>query len=184
VAPPEGTQIVLGFDGSYNRDATALVGCTVEDVPHVFVVGVWERPTGAVGWVVRRNEVENTVGRALERWDVLELACDPPGWHAEISHWAETYGSPPVIEIPTNQRATMSELCSRLYTAIVNKGVTHDGNPRLAAHMANAIVKETPGGAYMTKGNRHSSRKIDLAVAAVLAFGRAAIVDSGPFLLV
>ena len=132
----------MGFDGSYNRDATALVGCTVGDVPHVFVVGVWERPTYANSWVVPRDDVDETVRRALKKWTVRELACDPPGWHAEINHRAEQYGTPPVIEVPTNQRATMSELCSRLYTAIVNKGVTHDGNPRLAAHMANAMVKE------------------------------------------
>ena len=125
---------VLGFDGSYNRDATALVGCTLEDVPHVFVVGVWERPPGASGWVVPRDEVDECVARALERWNVLELAADPPGWHREIGEWADAYGSPPVIEVPTNNRATMSELCSRLYTAIVNKNVTHDGNPRLATH--------------------------------------------------
>jgi len=181
---PDGTQIVLGFDGSYNRDATALVGCIVGDDPHVFVVGVWERPTGAAGWVVPRDEVEDTIARALERWNVLELACDPPGWHAEINRWAESYGTPPVIEVPTNNRANMSEMCSRLYTAIVNKGVTHDGNPRLAAHMANAMVKETPDGAYITKGDRHSARKIDLAVAAVLAFGRAAVAGPQAFVLV
>jgi phage terminase large subunit-like protein len=120
----------------------------------------------------------------MERWNVVELVCDPPGWHAEIAGWAETYGTPPVIEVPTNNRATMSEMCSRLYTAIVNRNVSHDGNPRLAAHMSHAQVKETPDGAYITKGDRHSAKKIDLAVAAVLAFGRAAVVDSGPFVLV
>ena len=181
---PDGSQVVLGFDGSYNRDATALVGCALGDTPHIFVIGVWERPPGVTSWVVPRDEVDETVARALQRWTVLELACDPPGWHAEINRWAETYGSPPVIEVATNNRATMSELCSRLYTAIVNQNVTHDGNPRLAAHMANAMVKETPEGAYITKGDRHSARKIDLAVAAVLAFGRAAVTDSGPFVLV
>lgn len=54
----------------------------------------------------------------------------------------------------------------------------------LAAHMANAMVKETPDGAYITKGDRHSARKIDLAIAAVLAFGRAAVAESGGFILV
>jgi len=181
---PDGADVVLGFDGSYNNDSTALVGSTVGENPHVFVVGVWERPTGAVGWVVPRSEVEITVERALERWNVLELACDPPAWHREIDGWAETYGSPPVVEIPTNNRAGMSEMCSRLYTAIVTKGVTHDGNARLAAHMANAMVKETPDGAYITKVDRHSPKKIDLAVAAVLAFGRAAVVPPQAFVLV
>jgi phage terminase large subunit-like protein len=50
--------------------------------------------------------------------------------------------------------------------------------------MANAMVKETPDGAYISKGDRHSSHKIDLAVAAVLAFGRAAVIPPQAFVLV
>ena len=35
---------MLGFDGSYNDDSTALVGCTLDDNPHLFVAGAWEKP--------------------------------------------------------------------------------------------------------------------------------------------
>jgi hypothetical protein len=38
---------------------------------------------------------------------------------------------------------------------------------RYARHIANAVVKETTEGAYITKGHRGSSRKIDLAIAAI-----------------
>ncbi len=41
-----------------------------------------------------------------------------------------------------------------------------------------------PEGAYTSKGDRHSAKKIDLAVAAVLAFGRAAVTDQGAFVLI
>jgi phage terminase large subunit-like protein len=109
----------------------------------------------------------------MERWNVQELACDPPGWHSEIGEWVERWGEPPVILVETNKRAMMGELCSRLYTAVVNRKVTHDGNPRLSAHVHNATVRETTEGAYITKDDRNSPRKIDLAVAAVVAFGRA-----------
>ena len=34
----------------------------------------------------------------------------------------------------------------------------------------NAVVKETPDGAYITKDGRDSPRKIDLAVAAIIVF--------------
>ncbi len=44
--PADGTTIVMGFDGSENRDSTALIGWTVEDVPHRFTIGLWERPRG------------------------------------------------------------------------------------------------------------------------------------------
>jgi phage terminase large subunit-like protein len=73
----------------------------------------------------------------------------------------------------TNKLGEMAELCSRLYTAVVTQAVTHDGHPRLTAHMANAVVKERGPNAYITKGDRHSPRKTDLAIAAVLAYGLA-----------
>jgi phage terminase large subunit-like protein len=168
---------VLGFDGSYNVDSTALLGCTVETTPHIFVVKLWERPASARKWVVPRAEVDTAVRQALERWKVLELACDPPGWHAEIDQWAEDYGSPPVVEVRTQETRVMAELCSRFYTCVVARGLAHDGNPRLAAHLANAVVRERPEGATITKVDRHSSKKIDAAVAAVLAFGRAAMAE-------
>jgi hypothetical protein len=129
-----------------------------------------------------RGKSWNRIARGLPR-PPKTFSCKRCGGEVNVAQ-VLSHGTPPVIEVPTNNRATMSELCSRLYTAIVNKGVTHDGNERLAAHMANAMVKETPDGAYITKGDRHSSRKIDLAVAAVLAFGRAAVAGPQAFVLV
>jgi hypothetical protein len=38
-------RVVLGFDGSYNGDSTALVGCTIEDEPHLFVLAPGRNPT-------------------------------------------------------------------------------------------------------------------------------------------
>lgn len=176
---PDGASITLGFDGSYNNDSTALVGCLIDEAPHLFVLGVWERPQHARDWVVPRHEVDMRVREVLELYDVVELACDPPGWHREIEEWAEDFGSPPVLLMESNKRGVMGEMCSRAYTAIVNKKLTHDGNERLAAHVTNARVKETADGAYITKEDRHSPRKIDLAVAAVLAHGRATLVTPG-----
>jgi phage terminase large subunit-like protein len=51
--------------------------------------------------------------------------------------------------------------------------------------IANARLKETADGAYITKDGRNSPRKIDLIVAAVIAFERAqfhAGQDEGPIL--
>jgi phage terminase large subunit-like protein len=63
----------------------------------------------------------------------------------------------------------MSAACDRFYGQVVNKTLSHDADARLAQHLANAIVKETPQGALITKDRRGSKRKIDLAIAAVLA---------------
>jgi phage terminase large subunit-like protein len=105
-------------------------------------------------------------------WDVREFPCDPFGWHREIEEWAERYGSV-VLMYETNRPRVMAENCSRFYSAVVTKELTHDGDPRLARHLGNAVVKETKDGAYITKDGRNSPRKIDLAVAAVVGFSRA-----------
>ena len=170
--PAGGERVVLGFDGSYNNDSTALVGATMDG--HVFVVDAWERPDTRNEWVVPRDLVDLAVDQAMDRWQVVELACDPPGWHRELDDWSDRYGSPPVVRFETNKRAMMATACSRFYTAVVNKLLTHDGDERLARHISHAAVREIPGGgAYITKEDRNSPRKIDLAVAAVVAYDRA-----------
>jgi phage terminase large subunit-like protein len=171
--PAEGAEVVLFFDGSYNGDCSALVGCELGERPHLFVVGCWERPDGAVEWLVPREEVKARVAWAMRRWKVRLFGYDPFGWHAEGEQWAEAYGEPPVLLWETNLRKRMSAACSRFYTTVVTAGVTQDGDPRLARHLRNAVVKETPEGAYITKAGR-SGPKIDLAVAAVGALDLAA----------
>lgn len=185
--PDAGEEVILGFDGSYGNDSTALVGCTIGERPHLFVVAVWERPEQAADWVVPRNEVMVEVDKALARWQVPELVCDPPGWHREIEEWGEMYGNVITLMFPTNRRQLMSEACSRFYTAVVNGELTHDNHPDLARHLSNAVVKEfvEPGGhgAYITKEHRSSTRKIDLAVAAVTAFARASVAPPSVYVV-
>ncbi len=173
---PEGASVVLGFDGSYNRDSTALVGCVQGEKSHLFVVGAWERPEQApADWVVPREEVHAALARAMQRYKVLELACDPPGWHAEIEEWGERYGDV-VVRYETNRRSFMAAACSRFHSAVATGSLTHDGDSRLARHLANAVVKETTDGRYITKDGPSSPRKIDLAVAAIVALDRAMTV--------
>jgi phage terminase large subunit-like protein len=168
--------IVLGFDGSYNQDATALVGCTLDG--YIFVIEAWERPSRREDWIVPRNEVEAKVAWAMDHYDVLELACDPNGWHSEIDSWRDRWGSPPVIEFPPS-RANMIPACSRFYAAVRREDITHDGDERLARHLANAVTKETLDGSFIVKDGKDSPRKIDLAIGAVTAYERAMVVAEG-----
>jgi hypothetical protein len=170
---PSKPPIVLAFDGSYNRDSTGLIGCTIEPQPHVFVIAAWERPEHRpADWRVPRREVDAAVDEAMETWQVREMPYDPFGWHREIEEWAEKWGDV-VLIYKTNGARVMAENCSRFYSAVVTKELTHDGDPRLAQHLGNAVMKETQDGAYITKDGRNSPRKIDLAVGAVVALSRA-----------
>ena len=65
--------------------------------------------------------------------------------------------------------------------------LSHDGNAALARHVANCRTRDTRYGRVITKDHKDSPHKIDLAVAAVIAFERAqqpevAVVE--PFVMV
>lgn len=165
----DGERLVVAFDGSYKRDATALVACTLDGF--VSTLAVWERPERTSSdWKVPRSEVDDAAADAMGRFDVCELAVDPPGWAAEIDGWRELYGDV-VVEFPTNQRGRMAPACDR---GVLEGGLTHDGSAVLARHVGHCIAKDTPYGRVVTKDHPDSPRKIDCAVAAIVGFDRAA----------
>jgi phage terminase large subunit-like protein len=175
--PADGTDIVCFFDGSYNGDSTGLVGCTLDERPYLFVLGHWERPDGAAEWLVPREEVKARVGEVMRRFKVRRMGYDPFGWHREGEEWGEAYGDDVVVLWETNYRKRMAAACSRFYTTTVQRALSQDGHPALARHLRNAVVKETPDGAYITKAGR-GGPKIDLAVCAVGALDLAATLES------
>jgi phage terminase large subunit-like protein len=67
----------------------------------------------------------------------------------------------------------MVPACARFYDAVVEQRIIHDGNPTLARHLDNAVVKTDAIGPRIVKDKKNSPRKIDAAVAAVLAYDRA-----------
>lgn len=68
----------------------------------------------------------------------------------------------------------MAPACTAFYSAIMEGALSHDGDPRLARHVSNAVVKSSPQGDYITKSDKDSPAKIDLAVAAIIAYHAAA----------
>jgi len=178
IAP--GTPVVLGFDGSYSGDSTALVAATVEETPHLTVLGLWEHPGGNVAWTVDHDNVEATVMRAFADYKVLEMSADPPYWSQQLSRWAELYGEDRVLAFNTAVRKRMAEACSSFYQAVTVGSISHDGHPGLSRHIDNAVLKETAQGAYITKEDKASPRKIDAAIAAVIAYNRAAWHQMNP----
>ena len=165
-------RVVLAFDGSASGDSTALVGCTLDG--HLFVEGLWEHPPDDPRWRVPREDVDQAVAEAFMRYDVIELACDPLGWRSEIESWAKRHGQRRVVEWNTGAAQRMAPATDRLYQAVATGAVTHDGDTRLAAHIGNCVAKATPLGDLVSKDKKGSPRKIDAAVAAIVAFDRAA----------
>lgn len=81
---------------------------------------------------------------------MIELACGPPGWHAEIEGWHEQYGSV-LVDFLTNERRRMAAACDRFRVAVLEDDLNHDGDPVLARHVGHCIAKETPFGTIIGK---------------------------------
>jgi phage terminase large subunit-like protein len=177
VTIPDGAEVVLGFDGSYNNDSTALtvVSCPRTDVsmPHVDVVECWEKPRDASNtWTVPILDVEDAIRQACRRWQVREIVCDPYRW-ARTYQILESEGLP-VVEFPQSPQR-MIPATTRFYEAVMNKSLTHSGDKRLARHLSNCVVRTDQRGSRLSKDAKGSPRKIDLAISAVMALDRACV---------
>lgn len=173
---PPGSDVVLGFDGSFNNDSTALVvvsAPTDDSPPHVDVVAAWEKPQGSMNdWAVPIVDVEEEIRKACRKWQVREIVCDPFRW-ARTYQILEDEGLP-VVEFPQSP-ARMVPATQRFYEAVLNKTITHSGDQRLARHLSNCVIRTDNRGSRLSKDSKGSPRKIDLAVSAVMALERACI---------
>lgn len=167
---PDGVDVVLGFDGSYRDDSTALVVGTVAPVPHFDVVQVWSAPRNDDEWRVPISEVEQAIRDACRRWHVVEIVCDPYRW-ARSMQVLEAEGLP-VVEFTWSPRR-LTPATTDLYRAILAKEITHTGHPVLKQHVENAVIVSDGNGARIAKEGRHSKAKIDACAALLMAHSRA-----------
>jgi hypothetical protein len=86
---PDGVEVVLGFDGSFSGDCTALVAVTVADRPHVQLVELWEAPEGSRDWRVPVVEVEDAIRAACQRWRVSRSPRTPTAGSGPLSCWTQ-----------------------------------------------------------------------------------------------
>lgn len=168
----EGAKIVIGFDGSFNGDCTAIVAVEIAEVPHIVPLAVWEKPEEAgADWQVPVLDVEDALRDACKKYEVMEIACDPYRW-ARTFQVLEEEGLPVVTFPQTASR--MTPATTRFYEAVVNRSITHDGDVKMARHVGNATLRVDQRGSRLAKEKRGSTRRIDLAVSAVMALERAA----------
>jgi hypothetical protein len=97
-----GERVTMFFDGSKSDDATALMGCRVED-SFVFTIGVWQKPPGERGknWLVPRGAVDARVHEAFETFNIVGFWADPSHtlddvdgsryWDDLIDAWHQQY---------------------------------------------------------------------------------------------
>jgi phage terminase large subunit-like protein len=171
------TEVVLGFDGSFSGDASAIVASTVERPHHLELVKLWEPPEDVADWRVPIIEVEDTIRAAARRWRVRQVAADPYRWSRSLEI-LDGEGIP-VLEYAQTP-ARMGPATARFYEGVVNRTITHDGSSGMARHVANCVLKEDSRGGQLRKERKQSRRRIDAAVAAVMALDAAADLAAEP----
>jgi hypothetical protein len=194
-----GEEVVSFFDGSKSDDATALMGCRLDD-GYVFTIGVWQKPPGEAGklWTVPRHEVDNRVVEMMERFNVVAFWGDPShtkdddasrywdglldDWHRrykdKLQYWSTKTGDRQhaiVWDMASPEKTAQFTAAAELFVEeLENEGdegfdsaFRIDGHPALMDHLRNAKKLPTKWGTSLWKGHRESSKKVDLAVAAV-----------------
>jgi hypothetical protein len=177
----DGEDVVLFFDGSKSRDATALIGCCMSD-GHVFTVGVWE-PDSAhdTTSTVDVEAVDSAVEATFARLNVLAFFADVKEWEGfakvtwpdrykdRLQMWASPSGREPALiawdmRSHSHDFAEAAELC---LDDIVEGRFSHDGDSRVTRHVGNARAKGYRGRTTVGKESPDSPRKVDAAVCVI-----------------
>lgn len=176
---PDGAPIALGFDGSKTGDQTALIACELA-TGFVWPLGIWApvvEVTPGAPPEVDRADVDATVDAAFSTYRVARMYADPPYWKDELAAWQARHGDKVALRWETYRNRPMGFAVRAFAQAIADRTLTHDGDTRLAEHIGNAARKplnerDDKGAPLWTiqKETPDSARKVDAAVAAVLAW--------------
>lgn len=179
-----GDRIALGFDGSRGRkegvaDSTALVGVRLRD-GLIFVLGLWEQPEGKAGegWEAPEDEINERVHEVFSEYGVVAFYADPARWETVISKWEAKYRSRLKVKAKPakpiswymNDRAKSAAAVDLFKNAMMDKEVIHFEQNDLGKHIRNARAVKKRYGVTLYKPVGHEERKIDAAIAAVLAW--------------
>ncbi|TDB90949.1 hypothetical protein E1264_03575 [Actinomadura sp. KC216] len=171
-----GDQIAIGFDGSLRSDSTAIVGCRLRD-GKLFLIHIQEKDERDEDWQVNPFLVDRAMRLANETYKVEWVYCDPNQWQNQIGFWSLDFkeldkeGRDIVFEFPPQRVKQMAAAIERFHTAVLlGNEICHDGDKILRQHITNAVTFEVPQGVLITKESKGSKKKIDAAMAAVLAY--------------
>lgn len=184
-----GDQITLGFDGAVSNDATALMAVRVSDgllVP----LRIDECPDGpeALTWTVDQRAFDEEVRGAFEDYDVVAFFADPPYWQDYVDAWERDLGDglrlkagKDAVKFWTKHDSYIAPAVERLETDIRlervifsdrrdERGEVVPIDLQLRRHFLNARSWERRSGRSIGKESKNSPKKIDAAMASVLAW--------------
>jgi len=183
-----GDAVTIGFDGSRGRfkgkpDATALIGCRVSD-GHLFQIGVWEAPEDRKQqqlWTPPMVEIEAAVAETFAKYKVVAAYMDPAkDWRSYVNAWEAKYGRKVKVKVRTDHpfewwmtggRTHMNQRAIEAFEGAARNGdMSHDGSYDLTRHVLHTRRRIRRGKLSVAKEHDYSDKKIDAAVAAILAW--------------
>jgi phage terminase large subunit-like protein len=184
---PQGAMVCLGADGSRTWDTTVVawasavsdridVGCRVfsvrEDVPHhVF------HPAGKVDF----GDVEEFLMGLFDRFTPIETAYDPRYLERSMEIVDMRLPSSSVVPVEP-QSKNARDAYQALFTAVLEGRLRHDGDPVVAAHLANCGVDRDDRTREIRRLRKIDARKpIDAVPALALAVWRATLAEPSKY---
>lgn len=180
--------VVLFFDGSKSRDATALIGCRVSD-GHVFVPRqidgkptIWEPDTAhnsddvvpvalvdqAIDYVFDQHNVVAFFADVQEWESFVKLAW--PGRHAARLQIKATPSGKQPEPIAWDMRSHVFEFTREVELVaqeVVDGLFTHDGNPIVSRHVSNLRRHPNRYGVSVGKESPSSAKKVDAGICVI-----------------
>lgn len=173
--PSPGSSITLAFDGGKTDDHTALVACEV-DSGWVWPVGIWD--PSDYGGTAPTALIDQTVRSVFDAFDVVAFFSDLHPWESYVDAWAADFGetlslkASPKHSIAWDMRGRGKDFtiaAEGAHSAFLDNAFPHSGDVTLSQHLYNARRAPNAWGVSIRKEHRESARKIDAAVAAILA---------------
>lgn len=176
----DGDEICLFFDGSKSRDASALIGCRLDD-GHIFSLGVWEPDPYDPADTVDVADVDRAVMQAFGRFKVAAFFADVREWESfALTEWPNRYRdglelwaaptSRPPQPVGWDMRGHAYEFAKAVEATLaeIEEGAfTHDGDAAVARHVVNARREPYRDAVSVRKASPDSPDKIDAAVCVI-----------------
>jgi hypothetical protein len=129
---------------------------------------------------VPTTEVDAAVRAAFERFSVVGFYADPARWEGYVAQWEAAFHKQLRIKATRDHPiewwmsggrvGAIVRALEQFHGAVVDGELTHDGSYALTRHVLNARRRPSRAGIQIGKEHQESPRKIDAAVAAVLAW--------------
>lgn len=161
-------KIVLGGDFSRNGDSSAIVGLCV-DGPHeglCYPLKLWERKdTDSPDWHVEATEIDASMAEIMNTYNVVQVYVDNSLIEQTVEKWVRTYGKSRIGAYSMGPKMISAALNFK-YDVVDGRVGFREDDYSMRTHLLNAVVDDR---GHVQKQSKKSSKKIDIAICAILA---------------